>query len=753
MKNFFKKTILGISLFTLGIFSFSWIALADTKTSTEWERQVIAQQTEKNMSENIKQFHSFWQWLYAITWPLIMIAGKFMENDVIYWSFVWMDVLLWKIWNVMRTFANYIIWLILIFSIFTLFLWWKFEQFNPIKIIPQLVVSALLVNASWFILWACLDVSTILTYSVGMLPLNVSADELNIMEKKVPVFGIKFQNDKDPVVKVGVKYGWKIIPFCEMTTLTWWGQKVYLPKNALDSQCAFDYANEYRAVPKSWIKIPAWWIKPDPKTWEVKLPWATKIQTKTFWQILTKYPWMSSVLWTLFASIVDIWKLSSYSSWTSWWMITDLMFKTLFLFALIIPLFAFALIMIARAVALWMFIIISPIIFLFTPIKWLWSKLLWEKWSLKEMCCMVFLPVTVTFALSISFVFLSVLNFATLKTNFGIGWKWNEVYIQTDWNPDHKITIKYKDTGSDSAMSNLVWLFQNTMLWVIKLMFAIWFMWVLVFTALKSCKITSGIAMSIESFSKNMAKAAPILPIAWWQSIASLWQWLNALKSKLGSEQSNQYQNLENIFKEATWKGKEKENAKEITKASNENYNNASTTYSSGISKDIELTDPSTKSKKKTKVWDLTFWDLQRNPEAIKQVASALWVSEDFIKKLATDKANKSTKVSSKKADIEKEIKKAVVKKALDDALTKKITIAQLVEQDPTFKNKLQEVLGKKVSSTDIKALSKKLAVALQDVFNFSKDQILKLIDDNLINWDNNPQNKKELEEIEKLLK
>jgi hypothetical protein len=171
--------------------------------------------------------------------------------------------------------------------------------------------------------------------------------------------------------------------------------------------------------------------------------------------------------------------------------------------------------MIARAVVLWMFIIISPIIFLFTSIKWVWDKLLWEKWTLKEMCCMVFLPVTVTFALSISFVFLSVLNFTTLKENFWIEWKWNEVYIQTDWNPEHKIIIKYKDTWVDSALTNLFWVFQNTMLWIIKLMFAIWFMWILVFTALKSCKITSWIAIFVWNFAKQMAKAAPIIPVAW----------------------------------------------------------------------------------------------------------------------------------------------------------------------------------------------------------------------------------------------
>jgi len=122
MKLFLKKLFISLSLFFC-LFTFISPSIVFAGTAAEASKQTTqtkdktAQDNEKAYSEKLKTFQNFWKWLYAITWPLIIIAGKFMENKIIYWSFIWMDVLLWKIWNIMRTFANYIIWLVLIFSI------------------------------------------------------------------------------------------------------------------------------------------------------------------------------------------------------------------------------------------------------------------------------------------------------------------------------------------------------------------------------------------------------------------------------------------------------------------------------------------------------------------------------------------------------------------------------------------------------------------------------------------------------------
>ena len=49
---------------------------------------------------------------------------------------------------------------------------------------------------------------------------------------------------------------------------------------------------------------------------------------------------------------------------------------------------------------------------------------------------------------------------------------------------------------------------------VIKRIFGIGFMWIAVFTALKSCKLTEKIAGSVQNFAQSMAKATPIIPVA-----------------------------------------------------------------------------------------------------------------------------------------------------------------------------------------------------------------------------------------------
>jgi len=44
-------------------------------------------------------------------------------------------------------------------------------------------------------------------------------------------------------------------------------------------------------------------------------------------------------------------------------------------------------------------------------------------------------------------------------------------------------------------------------------------MWIVVFTALKSCKVTQRIASSVQKFSQDMLMSTPIIPVAGGQSV------------------------------------------------------------------------------------------------------------------------------------------------------------------------------------------------------------------------------------------
>lgn len=711
MKKFFKKLVFVFSLIFLWNMFLVSLSFAHAKNVEQQirEQQKDQQDKQEKIAESIKLFQTFWQAVYTISWPLIVISWKFMDNDVIYGSFIWMDALLWKIWNVMRTFANYLIWFILIFSIFTLFLWWKLEQYNPIKIIPQLAIATVLVNASWFLIWAMIDIANIMTYSIWTLPLQL-ADKESVKNQEVPKFWIKFQWKSN--FKVWVMDGDKLLPFCEykpLTDQTW----KYIAKG----DCVFE--NQWKYYPySSWDTIDI-----------NNLP--NPIKSNTFWHIQEKLWWMTWVLWTMYASLINIWHTVSYPSWSSVAMLWDLIFKLFFLLALLIPLLTLAIILIVRAVLLWMFIIISPIVFLFTPIK-NFEKLLWEKWKLVNLVSLIFLPVVVVFALSISFVFLSYLKFQpnSIEKTFWIELKGSTATIPLDWKDGkNKINISYKWDDSASLFANL----GSTFAWLIESVFAIAFMWIIVFSALKTSKLTSWIAQSINNFSINMAKAVPIVPMAGWQSISSLGQWIKQVKDLPQTKQSEQYTEklmpfIEEMQRTMTWSESKyidiaNKNIKEATTDFDnkiDNYNPTPTSTSFASTKINELLKEEEKLKKLSK--ELGIWTFELESILQKQVKKWNWEN-----KLSTVFNN--IKDDLKKAYEELTIK--TLKEIIDkNVLSKNITLLQL---DEDAKNKLKQ-LFKKVWITISGAIdqNQETVQALKKLW-YQKSEIIQLLAKNVL--------------------
>ena len=46
---------------------------------------------------------------------------------------------------------------------------------NPMDLIKKTLIASILIQASWFILMAAVDISTVLTYSVGAIPTTLVA--------------------------------------------------------------------------------------------------------------------------------------------------------------------------------------------------------------------------------------------------------------------------------------------------------------------------------------------------------------------------------------------------------------------------------------------------------------------------------------------------------------------------------------------------------------------------------------------------
>jgi len=118
--------------------------------------------------------------LYLMLWPLLAIAGASLDNTLVYGDIFYLDKALWQFWQMIRTFANFALGFIFIASIIVSFFGEnkKFEKISVKTIIKKLFLAGVLVNMSWFIVAALLDLSTVLVFSLGAMPLNVVRDDV-----------------------------------------------------------------------------------------------------------------------------------------------------------------------------------------------------------------------------------------------------------------------------------------------------------------------------------------------------------------------------------------------------------------------------------------------------------------------------------------------------------------------------------------------------------------------------------------------
>jgi len=741
----FKKWFLIISLSLLSIFSFSsTFAFNQYKTDTN---------SKTDLLWDIAFYQTIWQSLYAITWPLISVAGVFINNQVVYGSFLGLDNQLRKMWNIFRTFANYIIGFILIFSIFSLFLGWKFDKFNPTKLLPQLAVSAVLVNMSWFLIGVCIDFSNILTYAVWQLPLKMSDKTLKDIYtgSSITKVWIKFEND-NKAFKIGVvDKDWNIIPFCKFVW-TWDNKLLVKPTeenkknntNKKESYCAYLCNWKYYKLKAGDI------ISLNKCKWD---PIENTI-TKQEKDKLSKN--LMGPFYAIYGGLLNVGRMVTFSEGSPWTATFEILFKLIFLIALLIPLFVLTIILVVRVVYIWMYIVVSPFIFLFTSLKDIWWKILWEKWNFKNMCCVIFMPVFVTFALSLSFVFLSAIAF--IKTNWGKGFL-DYLWIKSDTNKNCiiaqplesnenwniKICAKLNSTEVvDTNFSN----FDKFILMIIKWIFWIAFMWIIVFTALKSCKLTEKIASSVQVFAQGMLKATPIIPVAGWQSVWSLAQAVDSLTQLPGKWQENQFTKKIQPWIEEIQRRTSGVEQKAIETANKDSK--ALTTLNvntSSISKKIS----NSTDKDYKKILGTEFKNLKDKQKSY--LASQLGIDLNDFNKIVThlNISNKKVRDLLNNPDFKGEILKILSKKHLEEfirnkVLDKKITLLQLSDE---AKNYLKTVFNKVWYPVDKISKNSDLAKALLKLW-FKKDEIIRLLASNL-EWDKVKE--EERKEIENLLK
>ncbi len=162
---FSKKSMKVWSVFL--ILGIVFVAQTYAQTTQTWETETVV----NTLSYYIHILLSILSWLWII---LANLAGKLMTNDILYWWFLHLDASLWTLWNIMKNFANFALWFFVLFAIVKNIISWPFGrdagERSPIKTIKKTLIAGVLIQSSWFLMWAVVDISTIMTSAIWAFP-------------------------------------------------------------------------------------------------------------------------------------------------------------------------------------------------------------------------------------------------------------------------------------------------------------------------------------------------------------------------------------------------------------------------------------------------------------------------------------------------------------------------------------------------------------------------------------------------------
>ena len=162
-----------LASFVFGFCFFNWggiwvenVVFADD----QWGLQTQTSVATEKITEWEASFSFLRKVIYILLYPLLLLAWKLVDNSLVYWEVFWFDAVLWQLWNFVKNLANFALWFFFLYKIF------KYLINNKENIKETLIwalVAWVWIQASWFIMAALIDVSTILAYGVWWLPISV----------------------------------------------------------------------------------------------------------------------------------------------------------------------------------------------------------------------------------------------------------------------------------------------------------------------------------------------------------------------------------------------------------------------------------------------------------------------------------------------------------------------------------------------------------------------------------------------------
>ena len=160
--------------------------VTETKTQAETENELIA--------KVLGELSFISQASYLILWPFVALAGLAMDNNLVYWSYLHLDAPLWKVWTIVKNLANFIIWFIFLYEILYYAIGVKrnmSKSKGPWALIKKVLIAGVWVQLSWFIMMVAVDISSVLTYTVGALPTTLLSQTDAKQDMKVVGVGVR----------------------------------------------------------------------------------------------------------------------------------------------------------------------------------------------------------------------------------------------------------------------------------------------------------------------------------------------------------------------------------------------------------------------------------------------------------------------------------------------------------------------------------------------------------------------------------
>ena len=583
-----KKLIYGAFAFLISqifFFNLGWIWI-ENEVFAEENKPTQNVSFEAKAAENFQKFALIQKIIYLLIYPMLVVAGNLVDNSLVYWEVFGFDVALRELWNIMRNLANFTLWFIFVYYLFKYIIPGTKKE-DVKKLLISLLIAGLWIQASWFIMAALIDVSTILAYWIWWLPISVLKDTGLIGWDNKPEDKDNNAKNNPYILKTVINVDvdnidiaqiyltntpWEEHYISECETITYekkdlllapktiyfekkqgsgstfietesgrcqyggqvyqFGGRIYTwPGKCNDKEDCEKKQGEYIAALSS-IKNDLsskgkaeiiWYIEGAEllEQWNAHVTWGvwwglwtgvynetgvwldvnneiigSKRETERLNDILSggSYVWIFT---QLYSSLINVWQWIITKAWWEFSALLSIAISLWHLIAIAIPLIVVGIVFMIRVWILWIAIVISPFIALFTAFQDLWEKIkknikFLDYFSWENLLGIIFAPALICLAISLSTVLV------TIITNLDYH----------PWEGENEI---------------LWWLVNLDIEWVSAVMrrFVMAIFWIaitrfLVWTAVESSKLWKmWFVKSLKNLAETSLWALPIIPIPW----------------------------------------------------------------------------------------------------------------------------------------------------------------------------------------------------------------------------------------------